>query len=399
MKLIERTFLLNQLKTMHNTPDIKIITGIRRSGKSKLLMAYMDWLVDINPQANIIFIDFRLLEFESLKDYHNLNAFVEQHYKEGVSNYLCIDEVQLCDHFELTINSLHASEKYDIYLTGSNAFMLSSDLATLFTGRHIELQVLPFSFNEYRRYYGDNDIQMQFDQYVIEGGLSGSYLYDNASRKTDYINEVYSTILRRDLMEKYKLSDSEVLPRLVEYMMDNISNIFSPNGLSNILCEKGISTNNHTISDYMEYLCRAFVFYKIDRYDLHGKKYLQSLSKYYLSDVGIRFAALGMRNMDYGRVYENIVALELIRRGYRIYVGKLYQKEIDFVAMKQSEKMYIQVASDISNEETFKREYAPLLQIKDAYPKCIIARTRLPMYDFQGICICDLATWLSDVKE
>lgn len=396
MKLIERNQLLEQLKTMRNTPDIKIITGIRRSGKSKLLQAYMEWIKQIEPQANIIFIDFRLLEFEPLKDYHQLNAFAEQHYVEDVSNYLCIDEVQLCEKFELTINSLHASEKYDVYLTGSNAFMLSSDLATLFTGRHIELQVLPFSFREYRQYYGKQDVQMQFDQYVIEGGLSGSYLYDDPSRKTDYINEVYSTILRRDLVGKYNLADSEVLPRLTEYMMDNISNISSPGGISNVLCEKGVPTNNHTISDYMEYLCRAFVFYKVDRYDLHGKKYLQSLSKYYLSDVGLRFAVLGMRNMDFGRVYENLVALELIRRGYRIYVGKLYQKEIDFVAMKQSEKIYIQVAADITNVETFKREYAPLLQIKDAYPKWIIARTRLPQYDFQGICIWDLASWLAD---
>lgn len=396
MRLIERKLLLEQLKTMRNTPDIKIITGIRRSGKSKLLQAFMDWIKQMDSNANIIFIDFRLLEFESLKDYHQLNSFVEKHYKENVSNYLCIDEVQLCEHFELAVNSLHASEKYDIYLTGSNAFLLSSDLATFFTGRHIELQVLPFSFSEYRQYFGEQDVQSQFDQYVVEGGLSGSYLYDDKSRKTDYINEVYSTILRRDLVEKYNLADSEVLPRLTEYMMDNISNISSPGGISNILCEKGVNTNNHTISDYMDYLCRAFVFYKVNRYDLHGKKYLQSLSKYYLSDVGLRFAVLGMRNMDFGRVYENLVALELIRRGYRIYVGKLYQKEIDFVAMKQSEKIYIQVAADISNEETFKREYSPLLQIKDAYPKWIIARTRLPQYDFQGICISDLAEWLLD---
>ena len=356
----------------------------------------MDWIKQTDPQANIIFIDFRLLEFEPLKDYHQLNSFVEQHYRADVANYLCIDEVQMCERFELTVNSLHASEQYDIYLTGSNAFLLSSDLATLFTGRHIELQVLPFSFSEYRQYYGEQEIQSQFDQYIIEGGLSGSYLYDDKSRKMDYINEVYSTILRRDLVEKYQLADSEVLPRLTEYMMDNISNISSPGGISNILCEKGVSTNNHTVSDYMEYLCRAFVFYKVDRYDLHGKKYLQSLSKYYLSDVGLRFAILGMRNMDFGRVYENLVALELIRRGYRIYVGKFYQKEIDFVAMKQSDKIYIQVAADISNEETFKREYSPLLQIKDAYPKWIIARTRLPRYDFQGICVWDLATWLTE---
>ena len=396
MKLINRDHLLNQLKAMRNTPDIKIITGIRRSGKSKLLLAYMDWIKQEDSGANIIFIDLRLLKNERLKDYHKLNSYIERRYKASVDNYLCIDEVQLCEQFELTINSLHASEKYDIYLTGSNAFMLSSDLATLFTGRHIEMQVFPFSFSEYRQYFGEDEIQTQFDQYVIAGGLSGSYLYSEEEQKTAYINEVYSTILRRDLMEKYNLSDSEVLPHLAEYMMDNIGNISSPNSIANILSNTYIGTNNHTISDYMKYLCRAFVFYKVDRYDLHGKKYLQSLSKYYLADVGIRFSTLGMRNMDFGRVYENLVALELLRRGYRIYVGKLYQKEIDFVAMKQSEKIYIQVAGDITNEETFKREYTPLLQIKDAYPKWIIARTRLPKHDYLGIGIYDIATWLVD---
>lgn len=398
MKLIERNIYLDRIKSKKGSPDIKIITGIRRAGKSKLLLSYMDYLRKVDDKANIIFIDFRLLNTEPLKEYHALNNYIEAQYICGRNNYICIDEIQMCEHFELAINSLHATEKYDIYLTGSNAFMLSSDLATLFTGRYIEIQVFPFSFNEYRKYFGEDDnIQRQFDNYVIEGGLAGSYLYEKAEDKTTYIRDVYNTILQRDLVEKYNLPDNRVLTRLVEYMMDNVSNISSPNSISENLTKNGISTNHVTISAYLEYLAKSFVLYKIDRYDIRGKKYLQSLNKFYLADTGIRFAVLGHRNMDWGRMYENIVCLELLRRGYEIYVGKLYQKEIDFVAIKGSEKLYVQVSDDISNEGTFAREYTPLLQIRDAYPKMIIARTRNPRFDYQGIEIVDLAEWLVDI--
>ena len=394
MKIIERPALLTQLKDVQGTPDIKIITGVRRSGKSKLLTAFMEWIRQTDSAANIIFIDFRLIDAEPLKEYHALHEYIESHYLSGVTNYLCIDEVQMCVQFELAINSLHAMEKYDIYLTGSNAFLLSSDLATLFTGRYIEIPVFPFSFAEYRAYFGEQELQSQFDQYVLEGGLSGSYLYPSKQKRRQYITDVYNTILQRDLVEKYHLADSEVLPRLVEYMMDNVSNINSPNSIAENLKIQGIPTNNHTISDYLEYLCRAFMLYRVKRYDVRGNTYLQSLHKYYLVDSGFRYAILGTRNMDYGRIYENQVALELLRRGYEIYVGKLYQKEIDFVAMRGSEKIYIQVSDDISSADTFKREYEPLLQIKDAYPRFIIARTRKPRYDYHGIQIIDLAEWL-----
>ena len=395
MRLIERNIYLDRIKSKRGTPDIKIITGIRRAGKSKLLLAYMDFLRETDINANIIFIDFRLLNAEPLKEYHALNDYIESHYLYGKNNYICIDEIQMCEHFELAINSLHATEKYDIYLTGSNAFMLSSDLATLFTGRYIEIQVFPFSFSEYRTYFGEDDnIQKQFDNYVIEGGLAGSYLYEKSEDKTAYIHDVYNTILQRDLVEKHNLPDNTALTRLVEYMMDNVSNISSPNNISENLIKNGISTNHVTISTYLELLRKAFVLYKIDRYDIRGKKYLQSLNRFYLADTSLRFSVLGHRNMDWGRMYENIVCIEFLRRGYELYVGKLYQKEIDFVAIKGSEKLYVQVSDDISNHETFSREYTPLLQIKDAYPKMIIARTRNPRYDYQGIEIFDLAEWL-----
>ena len=364
MKTIERTEYLNRIKNLKYTPGIKVITGIRRSGKSILMQEYIQYLKDNFNDINVIFIDFMDLSFEHLKEYHALHAYVEERYVEGKSNYLFIDEVQMCPNFELAVNSLYSKRKYDIYITGSNAFLLSADLATLFTGRYIEIHVYPFSFKEYCNYYDNNhDIEKLFEDYTIKGGLAGSYAYNTEKDRKDYIKEVYETIVTRDLVQKYSLPDTQVLQRLSEFLMDNISNLTSPSRISNMLSEKNISTNHVTIGKYIKYLCNAFVFYDIKRYDIRGKKYLESTEKFYLSDIGIRYAVLGTRNMDYGRVYENMVCLELLRSGYDVYV-----------AQRGSEKIYIQVSDNITEEETFKREYAPLLQIKDAYPKIIIAK-------------------------
>lgn len=391
MKTIERSEYLNRIKNLKNTPDIKVIAGIRRSGKSILMQEYISYLKDHYEDINIIFIDFMDLSFEALKEYHALHTYVEEHYRQGKENYLFIDEVQMCPNFELAVNSLYSKRKYDIYITGSNAFLLSADLATLFTGRYIEIHVYPFSFKEYCKYYSDNsDIDMLFEEYTIKGGFAGSYAYNTEKDRKDYIKEVYETIVTRDLVQKYSLPDTLMLQRLSEFLMDNISNLTSPSKISNMLT----STNHVTIGKYIKYLCNAFVFYDIKRYDIRGKKYLKSTEKFYLSDVGMRYAILGTRNMDFGRVYENMVCLELLRRGYDVYVGKLYQKEIDFVAQKGSEKIYIQVSDNITEEETFKREYTPLLQIRDAYPKIIIARTNHPEYSYEGIRIFDIKDWL-----
>lgn len=395
MKTIVRKNYLNRIIELKDTPDIKIITGIRRSGKSKLMQAYIEYLKTNYDNINIIFIDFMDLKFEEIKEYHALHSYVEQHYVAGKMNYLFVDEVQMCPKFELAINSLYSKGKYDIYVTGSNAFLLSADLATLFTGRYIEIHVFPFSFQEYCEYYSDvSDKDKLFDEYSFKGGLAGSYLYPNDRDRVTYIKEVYETIVTRDLVQNYALPDTTVLQRLSEFLMDNISNLTSPNKVSQLLTANNVSTNHVTVRKYIKYLCNAFVFYDIKRYDIRGKKYLESSEKFYLCDTGIRYAILGSRNMDYGRVYENMVCIELLRRGYDVYVGKLYQKEIDFVAQRGSEKIYIQVSDNISAQETFEREYSPLLQIRDAYPKMIIARTRHPKYSYEGIVIYDIAEWL-----
>ncbi len=397
MKLINRGHYLNQIKAAMGTPDIKIITGVRRSGKSKLMDAFINELKKEEASANIIHINFNLLQFEDLKEYHALNDYIESKYVPDVTNYVFIDEVQMCQGFEKTVNSLHASEKYDIYLTGSNAFLLSSDLATLFTGRTFEIEVYPFSFEEYTRYFETENQYESFERYVKEGGMAGSYLYNSEDEKYRYINEdVFNALIVRDIISKHKIRKSSLLDKLVDYLMDNVGNITSIRKISDTLASSKSKVNDKTIGSYVDYLCKAFAFYRIRRYDIKGKKYLASEDKYYLCDHSFKYARLGSKNMDYGHVLENIVAIELLRRGYEVYVGVLYKKEIDFVALKKDEKIYIQVSDDISSESTFSRETEPLLKIKDAYPKILLARTRHEKYQYEGIQIIDIADWLLD---
>ena len=394
MKLIKRKYLENLINII-GTPDIKIITGVRRSGKSKLLEEFKKYIKKNIKDYNIIFINFNSLEYENLKEYHELNNYVESKYIDGKKNFVLIDEVQMCEGFEKTINSLHASEKYDIYVTGSNAFLLSSDLATLFTGRTFEIELFPFSFREFLEYYKDKDLDDGFDKYITEGGMSGSYLYENEKDKYKYILDVYKTLIVRDISEKYKIRNENLLDSLTNFMMDNISNITSVRNITNSLKKADDTLNHKTIGAYIQYLCNAFLFYKVRRYDIQGKRYLESQDKYYLVDPTFKYAKLGRKNMNYGRSYENIVAIELLRRGYEIYVGELYNCEVDFVAMKRDEKIYIQVSDNIDDDKTLQREVRPLLKIKDAYPKIIIARTKHDDYTYEGIEIKDIANWLA----
>ena len=394
MKLIERHFYLNKLKNVMGTPDIKVITGIRRSGKSKLLEVFINHIKSSNPNANIIHINYNLLSFNDIKSALKLNEYVESFYDINKDNFLFIDEVQMCTDFEIAINSFHASEKYDIYITGSNAFLLSNDLATLFTGRTFEIHDFPFSFKECKQYFENLNSDEVFDFYVKNGGMAGSYVYKNQDEQYSYISEIFNTLIIRDIFQKHNIRNTQILSKLNDFLLDNISSEVSARKIADTLTSNNEKTNDKTVGSYIEYLCNAFAFYKVRRYDIKGKKYLTSQDKYYLADHSFKYARLGTKNLDYGRTYENIVAVELLRRGYEIYTGVLYKKEIDFVAIKQNEKLYIQVSDNISNENTFEREISPLLQIKDAYPKKIIARTKHEKYLHEGVEIIDIANWL-----
>ncbi|MDO4422735.1 MAG: ATP-binding protein [Eubacteriales bacterium] len=395
MKLIMRNTYLSELTELINIPEIKIITGIRRAGKSKLLEALKELITASDPSANIIHINFNLTEFEDLLEYHMLESYVENRYSTEVNNYLLIDEIQMCEHFEKAVNSLHAKEKYDIYVTGSNAFLQSSDLATLFVGRTYEVHVLPFSFKEYVTYFPSENVNASMTRYISEGGMAGSYLYKDTDQKYRYINtEVLNALVVRDIINKYKIRNEPLLHMLIDFMMDNIGSEISVRSITDSLAGGKTAADHKTIGKYIEYLCNAFTFYRVRRYDIKGKKYLRSEDKYYLSDHSFKYARLGTKNMDYGHVLENIVAMELIRRGYEIYVGVAGGKEVDFVAMKQGDRTYIQVSYDITEPKTFEREIAPLLKIADGYKKMIIARTYQPAYHHEGIKIIDAAEWL-----
>jgi len=398
MKIIPRLSYLKRLIQTIQTPDIKVITGIRRAGKSKLLESFIEYVTEHIQSANIIRINFNVLDTEPLTEYHALYRFIEDRYMEGKENFLFIDEVQMCRGFEKTVNALHASEKYHIYITGSNAFLLSSDLATLFTGRTFEIHVFPFSFNEFLTYFADkeNDIYAAFDTFVRQGGMSGSYPYQQEKEKYTYITSVFETLIVRDIRQKYKIRNPGLLEKLADFLMDTISSEVSTRNLANTLTSHKEKTNDKSVGSYLQYLTNAYAFYKVRRYDIHGKKYLASQDKYYLCDHAFRYAKLGTKNLDFGRMYENIVAIELLRRGYEVYTGVLYKKEVDFVAIRRDEKIYIQVSDDITNAQTFERETAALFQIKDAYPKMLIARTRHEQYQYEGVRIVDIADWLRD---
>ena len=359
MKLIERSEYINEIKDVLQTPDIKVITGVRRSGKSKLLETIADYINDTDPQANLIHINYNLTDFEDLTEYHALEIYAEKYYQKEMNNYLLIDEVQMCPSFEKAINSLHAKEKFDIWVTGSNAFLQSSDLATLFVGRTYEIHIFPFSFREYLAYYPTENLYASLTKYITDGGMAGSYLYKNEEQK--------NALIVRDIEKKYKIRNKPLLYKLIDFLMDNIGNVTSIRTITDTLSSSKAKADHKTIGKYID-----------------------------LSDQSFKYARLGTKNMDYGHALENIIAIELLRRGYEVYVGTLYDKEIDFVAMKQGLKTYIQVAYDISEHKTFEREVTPLLAIKDAYPKILIARTYQPPYQHEGIRVVDAAEWLNE---
>ena len=394
MKLIERKFYLQQLIDVMYTPDIKVITGIRRCGKSKLMDAFISYVQKLPNESNIVRIKLNLKEFEALKEENALYEYINSHYVPDKESFLFIDEVQLCRGFETAINSLYEEERFNIFLTGSNAFLLSSDLATLFGGRVFEISLYPFSFAEYLLYYPQSDINADFDKYVSAGGMAGSYLYNNPDDAKKYLAGIVRTTITKDIVTKFRIENEDLLNMITDYLMDNVGNRTSVRNIANALTSNTYRTNDKTCGAYIDYLCRSFLFYPFKRYDVKGKRYLESDKKYYLADLSLRYAVIGTKNADYGHLYENIVAIELLRRGCEVYVGQLNETEVDFVAVKNGMKTYIQVCDDISRQETLQREIAPLLAIRDAYPKMIIARTKHPESHVEGVKIIDIAEWL-----
>lgn len=363
---------------------------MRRVGKSYFLRLIIDHLQEkgINDEQ-IIYIDMESLDFDFIHDYRQLNNYIKSKTKGNSSKVnLFIDEVQEIEGWEKCITSLLNSEKYDIFITGSNASMLSSELATLLSGRYIEFPLYSLSFNEFLDFMGSapQDSGQQFPNYLQFGGFPALSHFDLDQEVVyQYISSLYNTILLKDVVKRHKVRNITLLEGITKYAFENIGNIFSAKKLSDYLKSQKMSLGVETVQNYLSHICSTFALYKVQRYDIKGKRILELHEKYFLGDIGLRHALLGYREADISGMLENIIFLELKRRGYEVYIGKLDTRGIDFIATRANEKIYIQVAYLLASPETIEREFAPLLAIKDNYPKYVISMDTIFGSDYEGI--------------
>jgi uncharacterized protein len=388
---IPRKEYWNKIKPFINKPIIKIITGMRRVGKSYFLKQIIDNLLKSGvAKSNILFIDKENIDFDFIQNYKDLNSYVKEKLPAGkTKKYLFIDEIQEIDNWEKLIVSLNKKETYDIYLTGSNAHMLSSELATLISGRYIEINIYPLSYSEFILFKGAafSSHEVCFEEYIRYGGLPGIFhLEQNDETVFQYLNAIYNTILLKDIIKRYNIRNIALLEKISLFLLDNIGNLMTANNISKFLKSQHIKAYPDTVQNYLNYFTNTYIAHKVSRYDLKGKRFLEINDKYYINDLGIRNALLNYRQNDIAQNLENIVYMELLYRGYKVNVGLNGVNEIDFIATKQNEKIYIQVTYLLASEATVQREFAPLLSIKDNYPKFVLSMDgKLWGNDVQGI--------------
>lgn len=381
---------------------IKVVTGVRRCGKSTLLSQFKSEVEKVG-ECNTVSINFDDLENEFLCDYHVLYQHLVEKIADGLMNYIFLDEIQLVPQFEKVVNSLFLKENVDIYITGSNAYMLSGEIATLLSGRYVEIKMLPFSFAEYAQFKQDflkKEVaadETLYNEYVSLGGFP--YVASISNDKNlvrDYIRGIYSTIVLKDIIQRKKLSDSDVLEKVCKFTLSNVGNLISSKKVSDTLTSGGRKTAPATVENCYNALTESYLFYKATRYDIKGKEFLKSLEKYYAVDMGLRFFMLGIRTGDDGFILENVVFLELLRRGYEVYVGKYNDFEIDFVAKKDGLTEYYQVALSVRGQDTLERELRPFRLIKDNYPKFLITLDNSNDIDHDGITQVYAVKWLAE---
>lgn len=382
---------------------IKVVTGVRRCGKSTLLSQFKSEVEKLG-ECNTVSINFDDLENEFLCDYHVLYQHLMEKITDRLMNYIFLDEIQLVPQFEKVVNSLFLKENVDIYITGSNAYMLSGEIATLLSGRYVEIRMLPFSFAEYAQFKRDflkKEVvadETLYNEYVSLGGFP--YVASISNDKNlvrDYIRGIYSTIVLKDIIQRKKLSDSDVLEKVCKFTLSNVGNLISSKKVSDTLTSGGRKTAPATVENCYNALTESYLFYKATRYDIKGKEFLKSLEKYYAVDMGLRFFMLGIRTGDDGFILENIVFLELLRRGYEVYVGKYNDFEIDFVAKKDGLTEYYQVALSVRGQDTLERELRPFRLIKDNYPKFLITLDNSNDIDHDGITQVYAVKWLAEI--
>ena len=395
-----RDLYLNQLIQFKDKKLIKVITGLRRSGKSTLLSLFENHLITSGvDRNNIIRMNFESFEFDEITNYKELHAYINKRILDpNKRHYILLDEVQQVSSWERVINSFLVDANVDIFITGSNAYLLSSELSTLLSGRYVEIKMQPLSFKEYLEFL-DSDKEMslpeKFNQYLEYGGLPTIVeLLDNPDTIGPFLEGIYNTVLMKDVIERNGVRDAALLESILKFIAANIGSIVSTKKISDYLTSSGRKTTSDTIDNYLKMLENAFIIYKANRYDLKGKMFLKTLEKYYIVDIGIRNRLIGLRNTDYGHVLENIVYLELLRRGYEVTIGKIGSLEVDFVASKPNEKIYYQVSATIMDEKTRERELRPLESISDNYPKYILTMDQIVFNDYSGIRVKNIIDFL-----
>lgn len=370
--MVKRQQYLDKLIKLRDKQVIKVVTGFRRCGKSTLLLQFRDYLKECGVEdGQIISVNFERLEFENLLEHHALYKYITERLQPDKMNYVFLDEVQMVPEYQKAVDSLFVRENVDVYITGSNAYMLSGELATLLSGRYVEIQMLPLSFAEYWELVG-GDKRDAWMQYFVNGGLPYTAYIEYEEIRSDYLSGIYNTVLLKDIVERKKIQDVSLLKSVVRFLFDNIGNMVSSKKIADCLVSFGRKTTSATIENYITALTESFVLYKAGRYDVKGKQHLKSLEKYYVVDMGLRTLLLGNKNSDIGHILENIVYLELIRRGFSVSIGKVGELEIDFIAEKSGAKVYYQVSASVLDPATFEREITPLRRVQDNYPKFII---------------------------
>lgn len=402
--MIIREKYLKQMIDSKDTEFIKVITGVRRSGKSTLLLMFKDYLLKNGvKKENIIHINFESALYDNIKNYKDLY----QHIKEKIKNdkmYLLLDEVQNVESWEKAINSFKVDFNIDIYITGSNAYLLSSELSTLLSGRYIEIKMYPLSFKEFLTFnkYDENNLEDKFNEYLKFGGLPAiTLIKDNDELILSYLNDIYNTIVKKDIIDRNNIKDTALLENIIKYLFNNVGSPISSNKISDYLNSNKIvqKANHQTIDNYLNMLEKSYIIYKADRTDVKSKTLLKTLGKYYVSDTGLRNIILGFRNINEGHLLENVVYLELLRRGYKVNIGKTSDYEVDFVAENPHTIKYYQVTQTISDEQVKNRELRSLESISDNYEKIILSMDKSINNDFNGIKVKNIINWLLETED
>lgn len=392
--MIERLEYLEKLKKWKDKDVIKVLTGIRRCGKSTLYELFINYLHSVGIDSkHIIFINLEAPDYD-FQNYKDLYNYVMEKIGDSGKYYVFLDEVQNVKEFQKAVDGLYIKKNVDVYITGSNAYLLSGELATLLSGRYIEIRMLPLSFREYRDYFGVSGDEKLYLKYVNNSSFPYALKLDDEGEVDDYLDSIYNTIIVKDILARKKIADIGVFRELTKFLFASVGSTMSVKKITDTLNSNGRKISVHTVESYLEALTESYIFNRVSRYDIKGKQYLETGEKYYATDVTMRYALLGRKNLDVGHILENVVYLELIRRGYRVYIGKIGDNEVDFIAINKEGREYYQVSYTTRDEKTLERELSSLQKISDHYPKFILTMDMDPVADYEGIKRINVLEWL-----